>query len=85
MSESVGKQLVNFFGEFLEYDPKNNNSIWREQMRIRIRIDERNPLKRKKKINRKDSSDFVVMCKYERPGKLCYYCQMLTHTERFCS
>lgn len=58
MLEIVGKQLGNFFGEFLEYDPKNNSSIWRECMRIRIRLDVRKPLKRKKKITRKNGEDF---------------------------
>lgn len=84
MSETVGKQLGNFFGEFMEYDPKNSNSIWREYMRIRIRLDVRRPLKRKKKITRRDGSAFVVLCKYERLGEFCFVCGMLTHTERFC-
>lgn len=68
MSEAVGKQLGNFFGEFLLYDTKNNSSIWRECMRIKIRIDVRKPLKRKKKITRKNGTDFMVTCKYERLG-----------------
>lgn len=54
MLETVGKQLGNFFGEFLEYDAKNNTSIWRDCMRVRIRLDTRKPLKRKKKISKKD-------------------------------
>lgn len=84
MSEIASKQLENFFGEFLEYDPKNSNSIWREYMRIRIQIDVRRSLRRKKKVNRKDGSDFVVMCKYERLSEFCFYCGMLTHTKCFC-
>lgn len=84
MSETIGNQLGNFFGKFLEYDPKNNNSIWREYMRIRIHLDVRRLLKRKKKITRKDGSAFVVMCKYERLGEFCFVCGMLTHTECFC-
>lgn len=39
MTEMVGRQLGNFFGLFLEYDAKNNSSIWRGYMRLRIRID----------------------------------------------
>ena len=54
MLETVGKQLGNFFGEFPEYDAKNNTSIWRDCMRVRIRLDTRKPLKRKKKISKKD-------------------------------
>lgn len=84
MTEAVGKQLGNFFGEFLQYDVKNNTSIWRECMRIRVRLDVRKPLKRKKKIVRKDGSEFVVSCKYERIGEFCFLCGLVTHTDRFC-
>ena len=84
MSEIVGKQLGNFFGEFLEYDPKNNSSIWRECMRLKIRLDVRKPLKRKKKITRKNGGDFIVNCKYERLGEFCFICGLISHTDRFC-
>lgn len=84
MSEQVGKQLGNFFGEFLEYDSKNNSSVWREYMRVRIQFDVRKPLKRKKKINKRDGSEFVVTCRYERLGEFCFVCGMVTHTDRFC-
>lgn len=84
MSETVGKQLGNFFGEFLLYDVKNNTSIWRECMRVKIRIDVRKPLKRKKRITRKNGQDFVVTCKYERLGDFCFSCGLVSHTERFC-
>lgn len=44
----------------------------------------RKPLKRKKKIKRKNGSEFVVTCKYERLGDFCFACGLVTHTERFC-
>lgn len=84
MTEVVGKQLGNFFGVFLQYDAKNNSSIWREFMRLRVRLDVRKPLKRKKKIVKKDKSEVVVHCKYEKLGDFCFLCGLLTHTERFC-
>lgn len=62
MLEAVGIQLGNFFGSFVMYDSKNNSSIWREYMRIKINVDVRRPLKRKKKIKRKNGTEFVVMC-----------------------
>lgn len=83
-TENVGKQLGNFFGEFLQYDVKNNSSIWRECMRIRVRIDVRKPLKRKKKIIKKDGTELIVNCKYERLGEFCFTCGMVTHTDRAC-
>lgn len=84
MTESVGKALGNFFGEFLEYDTKNNTSIWREYMRLRVKLDVRKPLKRKKKITKKDGKEITVTCKYERLGEFCFLCGLFSHTERFC-
>lgn len=85
MTEAAGKQLGDFFGSFLSYDPNNNSSIWRECMRIRIKVDVRKPLKRKKNICRKNGAECIVLCKYERLGDFCFTCGMITHTERFCN
>lgn len=84
MSEAVGKQLGNFFGMFLQYDANNNSSIWRECMRLRIRLDVHKPLKRKKKICKKNKSEVVVQHKYERVGDFWFICGLLSHAKRFC-
>lgn len=84
MTEAVGRQLGNFFGQYLEYDQKNNEGIWREYMRLKISLDVRKPLKRKKKITRRNGTEFMVTCKYERLGEFCFSCGLVSHTERFC-
>lgn len=84
MSENVGRQLGDFFGTFMEYDHKNNTSIWRECMRVRIKLDVRKPLKRRKKILRKNGTEVLITCKYERLGDFCFTCGVMTHTERYC-
>ncbi|XP_074374343.1 uncharacterized protein LOC141714738 [Apium graveolens] len=84
MVESVGKQLGDFFGEFLEYDTKNNSSIWREFMRVKVRIDVRKPLKRRKKIVKRNGTEVIINCKYERLGDFCFTCGLMSHTERYC-
>lgn len=84
MTEKVGQQLGNFFGRFISYDPSNNASIWREYMRVRIAVDIRYPLKRKKKIIRQNKAEIMVTCKYEKLADFCFLCGLLTHTERFC-
>lgn len=53
-------------------------------MRIRVRVDVRVPLKRKKKNCKKDESEFIVSCKYEKLGEFCFVCGLLTHTEQLC-
>lgn len=84
MSESVGKQLGTFLGEFLKYDHKNNTSIWTEYMRIKVKLDVRKPLKRRKKIVKKNGTEVIVTCKYEQLGEFCFTCGVLTHIERYC-
>lgn len=84
MSEAVGKQLKIFFGEILAYDYKNNTSIWRELMRIKVRLDVRNPLKRKKKITKENGTEVIVSCRYQRLGDFCFTCGVMPHTERYC-
>lgn len=84
MTETVGKLLGNFFGEFLLYDQKNDSSLWRDCMRIKIRLDVRKPLKCKKKITNRNGKEFIVNCKYERLREFCFICGMITHTDRFC-
>nr|XP_017245464.1 PREDICTED: uncharacterized protein LOC108217127 [Daucus carota subsp. sativus] len=84
MTEAVGRQLGNFFGKFVLYDSSNNSSIWREYMRLKIRLDVRMPLKRRKKICKRDRTEFVVTCKYEKLGDFCFQCGVLSHTERSC-
>lgn len=85
MTEGVGKQLCDFFGVFLEYDHKNNSSIWRESMRLRVKLDVRRPLKRRKKIIKRNGTEVWVTCKYERLGDFCFTCGLMSHTERYCS
>lgn len=53
-------------------------------MRIKIRLDVRKPLKRKKKIKRKNGTKVIVTCKYERLGDFCFAGGLVTHTERLC-
>lgn len=53
-------------------------------MRIHVKIDVMMPLKRRKKISRKNRADFVVSCKNEKLGDFCFLCGLLFHTERFC-
>jgi hypothetical protein len=84
MSQTAGKQLGNFIGEYMEYDEKKNSNFLATYMSIRVLIDVRKPLARFKKIKIKGGSH-EVRFKYERLGSFCYYCGLLGHTDEFCS
>ncbi|MBA0770120.1 hypothetical protein Gotri_018793, partial [Gossypium trilobum] len=50
ISKGMTKQFDDFLGQFLDYDAKSISMDYRSYIRIRVRIDVRNPLKRRKKI-----------------------------------
>ncbi|XP_075511118.1 uncharacterized protein LOC142546988 [Primulina tabacum] len=84
MSQSVGKQLGDFVGRFIEYDDKNNSSFWRSYMRIRVNVDVRKPLKIFKKIKKARGEFSIVNFKYEKLSIFCFYCGILGHSDKFC-
>ena len=84
MSESVGKQLGNYIGSFLEYDTSNNGGSLKEYMRLRVSMDVRPPLKRGKRLRTPNGDGFFVSFKYERLSLFCFICGCLEHSDRFC-
>ncbi|PNX70160.1 hypothetical protein L195_g057150, partial [Trifolium pratense] len=50
MKEKFGIQLANYIGQFVEYDKNNNSSFWRQYMRIRVKVDVRQPLKKDTRV-----------------------------------
>ncbi|XVF79045.1 hypothetical protein PTKIN_Ptkin14bG0188200 [Pterospermum kingtungense] len=83
MKLSVRKQIGNYIGEFVEYDTSNTSTFWRNFMRIRVKVDVRKPLK-KKKITCSGGANSIVTFQFEKLGNFCFICGLLGHTERFC-
>ncbi|KAK6115860.1 hypothetical protein DH2020_008129 [Rehmannia glutinosa] len=84
MLVQVGRQLGDFIGNFLEYDPRSSNSIWKTFMRIKVGVDVRLPLKRCKKVKLQGEDWYVVNFMYERLGSFCFVCGMLSYIDLFC-
>ena len=53
---------------FLEYDESNNVGLWRLYMRIRVLVDFRVALKKRKKIWMENGEWTFISFKYERLG-----------------
>ncbi|MBA0664005.1 hypothetical protein Goklo_004081, partial [Gossypium klotzschianum] len=60
-SENLAIQLGNFIGVFLEYDASNLGKENRNYMRIRVQIDVRKPLRRKKQARMMMGVDIIEM------------------------
>ncbi|MBA0628886.1 hypothetical protein Godav_023517 [Gossypium davidsonii] len=82
-SENLAIQLGNFIGIFQEYDGSSLGKEIMNFMRIRVQIDIRRPLKRKKQVMFKNKCSYVRF-KYERLTLFCFYCGRLGHNDSFC-
>ncbi|MCI06737.1 hypothetical protein A2U01_0027797, partial [Trifolium medium] len=84
MKERVGKTLANYIGSFLEYDKKNNSSFWMQYMRVRVKVDVRQPLKKDTKVKNMAGEWCTVNFKYEKLGVFCFVCGIMGHAENKC-
>jgi hypothetical protein len=84
MKENVGVKLANYIGSFVEYDKNNNTSFWRQHMRIRVKIDVRQPLKKETKVKNREGEWCIVTFKYEKLGIFCFLCGIMGHAENKC-
>jgi 14-3-3 protein epsilon len=84
MKETVGTQLANYIGSFVEYDKNNKSSFWRQYMRLRVKVDVRLPLKKNTKVKDRHGNWCTVKFKYEKLGIFCFLCGVLGHAENRC-
>lgn len=82
-SESLVMQLGNFIAVFLEYDGSNLGKENSNYMRIRVHIDVRKPLRRKKQVMSCGICSYVKF-KYERLSLFCFFCNRLGHNDSYC-
>jgi 14-3-3 protein epsilon len=85
MAEKVGKTLANYIGSFVEYDKNNTGCFWREYMRIRVRVDIRQPLKKDTRVKNQGGNWCTVNFKYEKLGVFCFVCGLIGHGENRCA
>lgn len=81
--ENLAIQLDNFIGFFLEYDGSNMGKENPNFMRVRVQVDIRRPLKRKKQVMCCWRCSYVKF-KYECLSLFCFYCERLGHSDSFC-
>ncbi|MBA0607022.1 hypothetical protein Godav_019390 [Gossypium davidsonii] len=82
--ESVAKQFCNFIGTFLDYDEKAMAAGLKNYIRIRVEIDIRKLIKRRKKLIIGNGNEHFVSFKYEKLTTFCFLCGKLGRGESFC-
>ncbi|KAM6570884.1 hypothetical protein CsatA_014964 [Cannabis sativa] len=84
MTLSVVMALGNYIGTFIESDPNNFVGIWRDYLRVRVRINVDKPIKRRMKISIDNLSWYWTNFKYEKIPTFCFICGIIGHSEKFC-
>ncbi|XP_058772586.1 uncharacterized protein At4g02000-like [Vicia villosa] len=84
MLEKLSKTIANFIGTFVEYDKNNNSSFWRQYMRLRVKVDVRQPLKKNTRVKNKGGEWCTFIFKYENLGLFYFVCGVLGHSEQRC-
>ncbi|MBA0792610.1 hypothetical protein Gohar_017094, partial [Gossypium harknessii] len=80
---TIAKQFGDFIGTFVDYDVKTIAAGLRNYMWIRVKIDIRQSLKRKKKLI-VVKKEFFATFKYERLTTFYFLCGKLGHSENCC-
>lgn len=83
-SEFVLKSIGNYVGSYIQSDPKNFESIWRQFLRIKVAINVQKPLKPQMRIKKAGGEWTWIKFKYERLPSFCFYCGIIGHSEKFC-
>uniref|UniRef100_A0A803QPD1 CCHC-type domain-containing protein n=1 Tax=Cannabis sativa TaxID=3483 RepID=A0A803QPD1_CANSA len=84
MSERVARDVGNYIGQYVKSDPNNFSGVWRDYLRIRVKIRVDKPLEQSMRLEKKSGVFCVVRFKYEDLSTFCFICGVLGHSERFC-
>ncbi|MBA0561254.1 hypothetical protein Golob_018099 [Gossypium lobatum] len=76
----VGKAI----GELVAIDWKDRNGGWTEVMRLKVKINVSNLLRRVVRLVGRNGVEMVCAIKFERLPAFCYYCGIIGHTTQKC-
>ncbi|CAN1807844.1 Uncharacterized protein At4g02000 [Linum perenne] len=83
-STLVVKALGNYIGEFVKYDERGTLGSADLVLRIRVRLDIREPLRREKTLKRPNGELALAKFRYEKLSTFCFICGRLGHIDRHC-
>ncbi|PPS01339.1 hypothetical protein GOBAR_AA19313 [Gossypium barbadense] len=84
MDRQTALDVGNAIGELVAIDWKDRNGGWTELLRLKIKINISNPVRRVVKFMGRDRIEIICALKYERLPTFCYYCGPIGHTIKKC-
>lgn len=84
MSQRVVQDIGNYIGQFVESDPNNFLGVWRDYLRVRVKLSIEKPLKRRMKLKRSENQWCWANFRYEGVPTFCFICGLIGHNEKYC-
>lgn len=87
MNKSVAEIIGNDVGEFMDVDVEENGTAAGYYLRVKVRIDIRQPIMRGVTLDTDDELEANLWCpfEYEFLPEFCHCCGIIGHTDRRCS
>ncbi|MBA0568127.1 hypothetical protein Golob_005640 [Gossypium lobatum] len=85
MDRQTTLDIGNAIGEQVAIDWKDRNGGWTEFIRIKVKMNVLNPLRRVVKLEDKDGTETIGVLKYERLPDFYYECGKIGHTVKMCT
>ncbi|KAE8719673.1 hypothetical protein F3Y22_tig00109926pilonHSYRG00011 [Hibiscus syriacus] len=82
--EKVARVFGNFIGVFIECDSSAIQLVYKQIMKIRVQVDIRQPLEKRKKILLANGKSQYVHSEYEKLSLFCFLYDKWGHGESFC-
>jgi hypothetical protein len=83
--QHTGKQIGQALGRLIPVVDSEDEVSWGDFVRIRVALNISKPLCRGKKIDLEGGKEVLVSFKYERLANFCYWCGLVTHSDKDCS
>ncbi|KAK5819926.1 hypothetical protein PVK06_024960 [Gossypium arboreum] len=85
MDRQLALDVGNAIEELVVIDWNDRNGGWTEFMRIKVKIDVLNPLRKVVRMIDKAGQEKIGLIKYERLPEFCYACGVIGHTMKTCT
>ncbi|KAM6583995.1 hypothetical protein CsatB_010997 [Cannabis sativa] len=79
------REAAKYIGTYVSSDPNNFQGVWRDYLRVRVKINVTEPLKRRMKFRSRNGDWFYAYFKYERVPTFCFICGIMGHAEKLCN
>ncbi len=85
LNPGIGKQLGQTLGKLIPTVYSEDEASWGDFVRVHVSVNIPRPLCRGRKVGLGGGKEVLVSFQYEKLANFCYWCGLVTHTDKDCS